>query len=111
MMCRWILASVEVAETVSPVTGVCVADEVEDFWVKLRSSVAQFLEISENRRCLMGFDLEAMVDSENGNREPKAVTELALKFGFPDAGAATVVAAVSARMNTSGRAASVMSNK
>ena len=54
----------------------------------------------------MGFDLEAPVDSENGNRESKAVTELALKFGFPEAGAATVAPPVSARMSTSGRAAS-----
>ena len=57
----WIVATVEVGGDRQPVSRSGGANEVEDLLIAVEGSPAQFLEISEKRRCSMGFHLEAPV--------------------------------------------------
>src|ERR1700688_946886 len=89
----WIIPAVEISRDCEAGSGAGIADEVEDFGI----TVERF-----GRPVFRDLGKQAVLDGipfgstggvvANGYGEPKAVAELALKFGFPGAGTATVAA-------------------
>ena len=88
------MSSVEVSRYREAGSGAGVADEVENLGVTVQRL---------GRPVLGDFGEQAVLDGipfgcasgvvSNGNREAKTVAELALQFGFPSTGTATVTAA------------------
>ena len=88
------MPSVEVRRYGEPGPGGGVADEVEDFGVTVQRLGGPVLGDFGKQAVLDGIPLgSAGGVMSNGDGEPKAVAELALKLGFPGAGTATIAAA------------------
>ncbi len=88
------MPSVEVSRYRESSSGAGVAYEVEDFGVTVKRLGGPILGDFGEQAVLDGIPFGGAGGvMSNGNGEPKAVAELALKLGFPGAGTATVAAA------------------
>ena len=89
-----IMPTVEVSRDGETGSGAGVADEVEDFGVTVQRLGGPVFRDFGEKAVLDGIPFgSASRVMSNGDGEPKTVAELALQFGFPGAGTATVAAA------------------